>query len=89
MASHRSQTPEVVERYFRAVCPESLSIHGVTIGAYFVPEKGWRRVGGRQVASGNKVRKLRAQGATSVAFACGAREADFTMKELLGLKAGA
>jgi|SRR5882724_12289142 len=81
MTTHRSQVPALVAAYF------GISILGIDghplITSEFRPSWGWGRSQTAHRVSVSWLRKLRAEGVTSVALRLDGRVADFTIAEIL------
>ena len=75
----QAREPSVVATYFG---PAHDRDHA-TIAQTFRPGSGWRTYPGRKRISGSWARRLRREGVTDVALACGGRLADFRIGELI------
>lgn len=80
--SRQAQVPALVAEYFGCGTLPPYAEHPL-IGQVFRPEVGWRRYTFRKRVSLTWLRKLRAQGATSVAIDYHGRRADFTIAEII------
>jgi hypothetical protein len=79
---HQAQVPARIAEYFGCGTLPGAAEHPV-IGQIFRPEVGWRRYTFRKRVSLSWLRKLRAQGVTSVAIDYHGRRADFTIDEVV------
>lgn len=79
--SHRAQVPALIAGYFAAHHP-GVSDHPV-ITQEFTPGRGWVRQGFRKRVSVSWLRKLKAEGVTSIQVSAGGYSADFTVDEII------
>jgi hypothetical protein len=79
--SHAAQVPSLIAEYFAAYHP-GVSDHPV-ITQQFTPGRGWARQDFRKRASVSWLRKLKAEGVTSVQVSAGGYSPDFTVDEVI------
>lgn len=80
--SHQAHVPGAIAAYFGSGTLPPYDEHPL-IGQTFRPGVGWRRYTFRKRVSTSWLRKLRAEGVTSVAIDYKGRRADFTIDEVL------
>jgi len=79
--SHQSQVPGLVADYFKCGTQPPFAEYP-TIAQTFKPGRGWSTYSGVKRVSLSWLRKLRAEGVTSVALDYQGRVADFTIAEI-------